>query len=119
MNLKQVFVSVTMSTLFVGGVVMATPESATEEYIAGVLTIGKKASYILYFGEDSGDSVIWYFDTKSKVGEKILSVCRAKSDCFVYGSTQVEAKVPKEIPESTSGTSKIISVSKISRKPLK
>jgi hypothetical protein len=80
----------------------------------GILSVGEAFSYILYVGEESGDSIVWYFDTHSEAGKKILSVCKVKSNCIVQGSARIEVTVPAGMPEATSGTSKIISVSSVS-----
>jgi len=83
---------------------------------AGKLTIGKKYSYIFYYGEESGDSIVHYFDTKSDVGRKIISVCKNfKNDCCGVATIDIDNKVPKGIPESTSGTSRIVAARKIKR----
>ena len=80
---------------------------------SGVLKTGKQYSYIFYFGQESGDTVAYFFESKSKVGKKILSVCKNDKPCSGFGKTKLEDKIPKEIPETTSGTYKITSISKV------
>jgi hypothetical protein len=40
-------------------------------------------------------------------GKRILSVCKNNKQCSGSGNTKLEDKIPKEIPETTSGTYKI------------
>jgi hypothetical protein len=85
---------------------------------SGDLTIGKTHSYIFYFGKESGDTVIYFFETQSPVGKKITRVCKQKKLCRGKAQLQLQVvqSIPKGIPESTSGTYKIVSVSQVNGK---
>jgi hypothetical protein len=110
MKLKQITIWATLLTLLTGSPVIA------DEYqneFNGVLKVGKQYSYIFYFGEQSGDTVAYFFKTQSAVGQQIMSVCKNNQRCSGNASLRMEDKIPKEIPETTSGTYKIISVSKL------
>jgi hypothetical protein len=81
----------------------------------GTLKIGQRYSYVFYFGQESGDTVIYFFETNSPVGKKITSVCKNNNPCSGLASLATgETNIPREIPESTSGTYRIISVSSVS-----
>ncbi|MBJ7899361.1 MAG: hypothetical protein GC158_05450 [Cyanobacteria bacterium RI_101] len=80
---------------------------------SGVLKVGKQYSHIFYSGKETGDTVAYFFENKSKVGQKILSTCKNNKPCSGSGNTEIEDKIPKEIPETTSGTYKITSISKV------
>ncbi|NLQ04101.1 hypothetical protein [Cylindrospermopsis raciborskii] len=83
---------------------------------SGDLKIGKTHSYVFYFGKESGDTVIYFFETQSPVGKKITRVCKQNTLCRGKAQLQVVKSIPKSIPESTSGTYKIISVSQVNGK---
>ncbi|BAZ90032.1 hypothetical protein NIES932_15190 [Raphidiopsis curvata NIES-932] len=82
----------------------------------GDLKIGKTHSYLFYFGRESGDIVIYFFETQSPVGKKITRVCKQNKLCRGKAQLQLVQSIPKGIPESTSGTYKIISVSQVNGK---
>lgn len=44
--------------------------------IAGEFNPGPKYSYLYYFGEESGDSLLWYFETRSPAGQMIAAACK-------------------------------------------
>lgn len=105
------------ATLFAGLSLLTSPVLAgDEETFSGKLTVTPKYSYLYYFGEESGDSAVWYFETTSDAGKAITAVCQNKRDCYVSGMTTSDRKKPKEIPETTSGSWRVVSVIKASRK---
>ncbi|EFA73755.1 hypothetical protein CRD_01069 [Raphidiopsis brookii D9] len=84
--------------------------------LAGISRLGKPTPYVFYFGKESGDTVIYFFETQSPVGKKITRVCKQNTLCRGKAQLQVVKSIPKSIPESTSGTYKIISVSQVNGK---
>jgi hypothetical protein len=84
--------------------------------VAGEFTPGAKYSYLYYFGAESGDSVVWYFETQSPAGQMITAACKPKKQCYVTGGYLTDKKIPKEIPETTSGSWRLVEVTQASRK---
>jgi hypothetical protein len=82
----------------------------------GNLQIGKTHSHVFYFGKESGDTLVYFFETQSPVGKKIISICKRNKPCMGKAQLQIVKPIPKGIPESTSGTYKIISVSQVNGK---
>ncbi|HBE58443.1 MAG TPA: hypothetical protein DEG17_18290 [Cyanobacteria bacterium UBA11149] len=111
--MKTIAILAALSTLLLGSPAIADEYQAQFQ---GALTIGKQYSYIFYFGEITGDSVVYFFETNSVVGKKITSVCRNNQLCAGIATLeQVEdSKLPQGIPETTSGNYRIISVLKAS-----
>jgi Bacterial SH3 domain len=83
---------------------------------SGTLNIGKQYSYLFYFGEQTGDTAVYFFETNSAAGKKILSICKEKSECSGSGSLKWGAKLPAGIPEPSSAQAEIISVMEIQNK---
>ncbi|HEY9799595.1 hypothetical protein [Anabaena azotica] len=110
--MKLIAILAAVNTLLVSEAVIANNHQHQQSF-DGTLRIGKQYSYIFYFGEQSGDTVVYFFQTNSAVGRKIRSVCRNNRYCSATGSLQIQNshQIPKGIPESTSGTYRVTSVS--------
>lgn len=85
---------------------------------SGTLNLGKQYSYLFYFGKETGDTAVYFFETNSAAGKKILSVCKDKGECSGRGSLKWGAKLPAGIPEPTSAQAEIISVIDVQNKAL-
>jgi hypothetical protein len=83
---------------------------------SGTLNIGKQYSYLFYFGRQSGDTAVFFFETNSTAGKKILSVCKDKGPCSGRGSLKWGAQLPAGIPEPSSAQAEILSVVDIQSK---
>lgn len=90
--------------------------SDDETSFSGTLHRGKVHSYVHYFGEESGDTLAWYFDNRSPAGKAILATCRPARPCHVTATTTSDKTKPADIPETTSGSWRVLSVTKVSRK---
>ena len=104
--MKFVFALASVILLNSSLVYTASASNINREF-SGTLKTGEQYSYIFYFGKQSGDTLVYFFDTNSAVGKKILSNCKNNSQCFVNGSLEQVTKVPEGIPDSTSGRYKV------------
>jgi hypothetical protein len=101
-------ISALASSIALSSLLVCNANAANEnQAFDGILKIGKQYSYIFYFGEQSGDTVVYFFDTNSAVGKKILSLCKNNSPCFGIGTLKSVTQAPVGIPETTSGRYKI------------
>lgn len=114
MNIRTTALLGMLATLLAGPAAWADDEGMS---FSGKLTVGKRISYLYYFGEESGDSRVWYFDTRSPAGKAILAVCKPNRPCYGTGSTRLDTPPPKGLPEVTSGSERITRVSRVSRRP--
>jgi hypothetical protein len=95
--------SIALSTLMVYNASAANENRKFD----GTLKVGKQYSYIFYLGKETGDTVVYFFDTDSAVGKKILSLCKNNSPCSGSGDLKAVTEAPAGIPETTSGRYKI------------
>lgn len=107
--MKPIAILAGLSTLLVSTTAIA---DEYQSQFDGILTIGKQYSYVYYFGEISGDSVVYFFETNSVVGKKITSVCNNNNGCSGIATLELveDSQRPQGIPETTSGNFRIISV---------
>jgi hypothetical protein len=107
MKLISTFLSsIVLSSVFVGNTVTANENQKFD----GILKVGKQYSYIFYLGEVTGDTVVYFFNTNSAVGKRLLSTCKDNRQCSGSGSLKAVDEIPKGIPKPLSGKYKIISI---------
>jgi hypothetical protein len=82
--------SIALSTLLVCNASAANENRKFD----GTLKVGKQYSYIFYFGQQTGDTVVYFFDTDSAVGKKILSLCKNNSPCSGNGALKAVTEAP-------------------------
>ncbi len=105
------YISALASSIVLSSVLVCNASAANENReFNGTLKVGKQYSYIFYFGKQSGDTVVYFFDTDSAVGKKILSLCKNNSPCSGRGALKAVTAAPAGIPETTSGRYKIMAM---------
>ncbi len=105
------YISALASSIVLSSVLVCNASAANENRaFNGTLKVGKQYSYIFYFGQQSGDTVVYFFDTDSAVGKKILSLCKNNSPCSGRGALKAVTEAPSGIPETTSGRYKIMAI---------
>jgi hypothetical protein len=101
-------ISALASSIALSSVLVCNASAANENReFSGTLKIGKQYSYIFYLGKQSGDTLVYFFDTDSVVGKRILSTCKNNSPCSGSGILKAVTEAPQGIPETTSGRYKI------------
>jgi Bacterial SH3 domain len=104
-------VSTLASSIALSSLLVCSASAANENReFNGTLKIGKQYSYIFYFGKQTGDTVVYFFDTDSAVGKNILSRCKNNSPCSGSGALKAVTEAPQGIPETTSGRYRITAI---------
>lgn len=89
-------------------------KSSDNSDIFGYFTPGEKYSSIIFYGEDH--TMLWYFETRSPVGEKVRANCSKNKMCYLSGRFIEEQNVPAGVENAPDGRWKLVAISFASRK---
>lgn len=89
-----------------------------EEVYDGRLEVGNERSAIYHVSENSGDLIVFYFNTKSALGQQITSSCENDAGCEFSGDIRWLEQAPEDdvfASEHASAVGEIMSIDRVTR----